>query len=81
MYPINNSPCAIPIILTKNGSWNMYFIGIANNNNNRREVPSSKATVLKNFNIINFYKSEKSKLRNNIDFIRKNFESNLPLAS
>ena len=44
-YKTNNTPCAIPMDLTKEGSWYRYFIGIAIPSKRRKEMPSKKAKI------------------------------------
>ena len=45
--PINSSPCPMPMYLTKIGLSSQYFMGMAINSNNRKEMPSSAPTMRK----------------------------------
>lgn len=46
---VNNKPCAIPVILTGNGTFIQYFNGMAINKSTKKETPSSKAINLNVF--------------------------------
>ena len=50
----NNTPCAMPTVGIMLALSNMYFIGIATNNNSKNEMPSKKPTMRNNLSIAIF---------------------------